>query len=54
MPDDLLGPRDDQLRSADPQDWSVDAGWQPLTDAFFGSAPGQALLDAAINAKAAA
>ena len=44
MPDDLLGPRDDQLRSADPQDWPVDAGWQPLVDAFFGAAPGQALL----------
>ncbi|WP_295853518.1 uracil-DNA glycosylase [uncultured Xylophilus sp.] len=34
----------DQLRSADPADWPVAPGWQPLVDDFFGSLPGQTLL----------
>ncbi len=34
----------DQLRSADPRDWPVAAGWQPLTDHFFASLTGVALL----------
>ena len=34
----------DQLQSANPADWPVAAGWQPLVDAFFQSAEGQALL----------
>lgn len=33
-----------QLRSADPADWPVAPGWQPLVDEFFASARGQALL----------
>jgi uracil-DNA glycosylase len=33
-----------QLQSADPADWPVAAGWQPLVDAFFAGARGQALL----------
>ncbi|MBB6561297.1 uracil-DNA glycosylase [Acidovorax soli] len=32
-----------QLQSADPADWPVAAGWQPLVDAFFAGARGQAL-----------
>lgn len=32
-----------QLRSANPADWPVAPGWQPLVDAFFASAPGQGL-----------
>lgn len=46
MPD-LRGeaaPAHDQLRSADPADWTVAAGWQPLVEAFFASAPGRGLL----------
>ena len=34
-----------QLRSADPADWPVAAGWQPLVDEFFGSPQGLALID---------
>jgi len=34
-----------QLQSADPADWPVAPGWQPLVDAFFGSETGLALLD---------
>ena len=34
-----------QLRSADPADWPVAPGWQPLVDAFFGSPQGLALID---------
>lgn len=34
----------DQLTSADPADWPVAPGWQPLVDAFFQSGEGQALL----------
>jgi uracil-DNA glycosylase len=34
----------DQLRSADPADWPVAAGWQPLVSAFFHSQEGLALL----------
>ena len=33
-----------QLMSADPADWPVAPGWQPLVDAFFASAKGQGLL----------
>ena len=33
-----------QLRSADPRDWPVAPGWQPLVDRFFASAAGQQLL----------
>lgn len=33
-----------QLQSADPADWPVAPGWQPLVDEFFGSAVGQKLL----------
>lgn len=32
-----------QLQSADPADWPVASGWQPLVDAFFAGARGQAL-----------
>lgn len=35
--------RDDQLRSANPADWPVSAGWRPLVDGFFGSPQGQGL-----------
>jgi uracil-DNA glycosylase len=35
---------DTQLVTADPADWPVAAGWQPLADDFFASARGQALL----------
>lgn len=34
----------DQLQSADPADWPVAAGWQPLVDEFFGGAAGRKLL----------
>lgn len=33
-----------QLQSADPADWPVAPGWQPLVDAFFASPRGRALL----------
>lgn len=33
-----------QLQSADPADWPVAPGWQPLVDDFFAGARGQALL----------
>ena len=33
-----------QLRSADPRDWPVAPGWQPLVDSFFASAAGHQLL----------
>ncbi|RYF22703.1 MAG: uracil-DNA glycosylase [Comamonadaceae bacterium] len=33
-----------QLMSADPADWPVAPGWQPLVDEFFASARGQGLL----------
>ena len=36
--------QDDQLRSANPADWSVAPGWQPTVDAFFQSATGISLL----------
>ena len=32
-----------QLQTADPADWPVAPGWQPLVDAFFDGARGQAL-----------
>lgn len=32
-----------QLQSANPADWPVAPGWQPLVDAFFAGARGQAL-----------
>lgn len=35
--------QDDQLRSADPADWRIAPGWQPLVDAFFASDAGCAL-----------
>lgn len=34
-----------QLQSANPADWPVAPGWQPLVDAFFAGARGQALQD---------
>ncbi|MBI2750105.1 MAG: uracil-DNA glycosylase [Burkholderiales bacterium] len=34
----------DQLLSADPADWPVAPGWQPLADRFFQSEAGQRLL----------
>ena len=34
----------DQLQSADPADWPVAPGWQPLVDRFFASEAGQQLL----------
>ena len=33
----------DQLQSAQPADWPVAPGWQPLVDAFFASTTGQRL-----------
>lgn len=33
-----------QLQSANPADWPVAPGWQPLVNAFFAGARGQALL----------
>ena len=33
-----------QLQSANPVQWPVAAGWQPLVDGFFGGAVGQKLL----------
>jgi uracil-DNA glycosylase len=40
----LLEPVADQLQSANPADWPVAAGWQPLVDDFFKSEQGVALL----------
>jgi uracil-DNA glycosylase len=34
----------DQLTAADPSDWPVAPGWQPLVDGFFASAVGRRLL----------
>jgi uracil-DNA glycosylase len=34
----------DQLQSADPRDWPVAPGWQPLVDGFFASPAGVQLL----------
>ena len=34
----------DQLTTADPSDWPVASGWQPLADEFFASEAGQKLL----------
>lgn len=34
----------DQLQTANPADWPVAPGWQPLVDEFFGSHVGQKLL----------
>ena len=33
-----------QLQTANPAQWPVAAGWQPLVDGFFGGAVGQKLL----------
>jgi uracil-DNA glycosylase len=41
---DLLGPLHDQLTRADTADWPVAVGWQDLTDDFFCSEQGVALL----------
>ncbi len=44
-----------QLQSADPADWPVAPGWQPLVDDFFASGRGQALhafLQSRLNAGA--
>ncbi|CAM4020453.1 uracil-DNA glycosylase [Paracidovorax anthurii] len=41
-PQDLSGPPT-QLQDADPADWPVAPGWQPLVDEFFAGARGQAL-----------
>ncbi len=35
----------DQLLSADPAQWPVAPGWQPLVDSFFASTAGRDLLD---------
>jgi uracil-DNA glycosylase len=40
----LLEPVADQLQSANPADWPVAAGWQPLVSDFFKSEQGVALL----------
>jgi uracil-DNA glycosylase len=40
----LLEPVVDQLQSANPADWPVAAGWQPLVSDFFKSDQGVALL----------
>lgn len=40
LPNDTV----DQLQSADPANWPVAPGWQPLVDGFFQSAAGQGLL----------
>lgn len=37
-------PPPDQLQSADPRDWPVAPGWQPLVDGFFASPAGVQLL----------
>jgi len=41
----MAPPVSTQLQSADPADWPVAPGWQPLVDAFFGSETGLGLLD---------
>ena len=41
----MTEPAPTQLASADPADWPVAPGWQPLVDAFFASERGQQLLD---------
>lgn len=40
----LNTPAATQLQSADPADWPVAPGWQPLVDTFFASARGRQLL----------
>ena len=40
----LNPPAATQLQSADPADWPVAPGWQPLVDTFFASARGRQLL----------
>lgn len=40
----LNTPAATQLQSADPADWPVTPGWQPLVDTFFASARGRQLL----------
>ncbi|RID98719.1 uracil-DNA glycosylase [Simplicispira hankyongi] len=37
-------PPPDQLQTADPRDWPVAPGWQPLVDGFFASPAGVQLL----------
>jgi len=37
-------PPPDQLQTADPRDWPVAPGWQPLVDGFFASPAGVRLL----------
>ena len=44
MQQSLLEPVADQLQSANPADWPVAAGWQPLVSDFFKSDQGAALL----------
>ncbi len=44
MQQSLLEPVADQLQSANPVDWPVAAGWQPLVSDFFKSADGAELL----------
>ena len=44
MQQSLLEPVADQLQSANPVDWPVAAGWQPLVSDFFKSADGTELL----------
>ena len=44
---DLLAPANEaptQLASANPADWPVAPGWQPLVGEFFGGPVGQKLL----------
>ena len=44
MQQSLLEPVPDQLQSANPADWPVAPGWQPLVSGFFQSTQGAALL----------
>ena len=44
MQHSLLDPVADQLQSANPAEWPVAAGWQPLVSDFFKSDQGSALL----------
>jgi len=40
----MTAPAPTQLASADPADWPVAPGWQPLVDAFFAEPAGTRLL----------
>ncbi len=45
MPSSDPAPVADQLQAANPEDWPVAPGWQPLVDDFFASETGQRLLE---------